>query len=446
MIKILFFFSIFNSAGSESDSSSIDSVCVYLFDLFLNVNQIQVSHLKELKLRFPTYTQQLVTQTFDLIRSIITSLKSTFFEDYSLPNISKLSSKPLFGETTVFHPVTLQVNEPIPWSDHLSYDIAYQEQEKQNNEDTTATTDSLPYFIPPTSSASSSSIYSKKWLEDRLRSVLKSRTDRGDLSQQEFCNLVFENLVSNQSDDEIQHSLCDIIGFDYLELISELIQNRQMIIDGILNSAKARPREIVRAPELIQQQTRPVNGPTITVQSEQEKRLEKIIKKEERKQKQEQQQQLKQTTDDLDEFSDLELLKYERERQLLLAATKRYEKLSSTSQTNSYPMNNKYPYVFDQLQEIKQKTAYIGGRNLLLPENIERKSTNVYDLVHIPYGEQIKLEKLGKNICSELVKYEDLEPLGQIIFKDSITTLNMVQSVVYKTAAFSNENLLISAP
>jgi hypothetical protein len=110
-------------------------------------------------------------------------------------------------------------------------------------------------------------------------------------------------------------------------------------------------------------------------------------------------------------------------------------------------MNNiKYPYVFDQLQEIKQKTAYIGGRNLLLPENIERKSTTTYDLVHIPYGEQIKLANLGKHICPELVKFEDLEPLGQILFKDSVKTLNLVQSVVYKTAAFSNENILISAP
>ncbi|CAF4783502.1 unnamed protein product, partial [Rotaria socialis] len=47
-------------AGSESDASQIDSVCIYLFELFRNVNQIQVSLLKELKLRFPTYTQQLV--------------------------------------------------------------------------------------------------------------------------------------------------------------------------------------------------------------------------------------------------------------------------------------------------------------------------------------------------------------------------------------------------
>jgi hypothetical protein len=438
-IKINFFF-LFNSAGSESDSSSIDSVCVYLFELFHNINQIQISHLTELKLRFPTYTQQLVTQTFELIRSLINSVKPTFSEDYSLLTIPKSSSssKLLFGQTTVFHPVSLQINEPIPWLDRLSYDIAYQEQEKQNIQDTT--NEILPTVIPST--ASSTSIYTKKWLEDRLRSVLKSRNDKGDLGQQEFCNLVFETLVSNQTDDEIQHSLCDIIGYDYLELISELIQNRQMILEGILNSAKARPREIIRTPELLQRQTQPIHGPTIVVQSEQEKRLEKQLRKQDRRQQQQQQ-----SDDSLDEFSNPELLRYERERQLLLATTKRYEKLSNISQSSSYQMNNiKYPYVFDQLQEIKQKTAYIGGRNLLLPENIERKSTTTYDLVHIPYGEQIKLANLGKHICPELVKFEDLEPLGQILFKDSVKTLNLVQSVVYKTAAFSNENILISAP
>jgi activating signal cointegrator complex subunit 3 len=425
-----------DSADSESDSSSIDSVCVYLFDLFRNVNQIQVSHLKELKLRFPTYTQQLVTQTFDLIRSLIKSLKPEFSEDYLLPTISKSSSKPLFGETTVFHPVTLQINEPVPWSDRLSYDVAYQEQEKQNIEETIE--EVLPSGIP--SIASSSSIYTKKWLEDRLRVVLKSRDNKGDLGQQEFCNLVFETLVSNQIDDEIQHSLCDIIGYDHLELIGELIQNRQMIINGILNSAKARPREIIRAPELIQRQTQPVHGPTIVVQSAEEKRLEKQFRKQDRRL---QQQSPQQSDDGLDEYSNPELLRYERERQLLVATAKRYEKLSNSGSSQT---NIKYPFVFDQLQEIKQKTAYIGGVNLLLPENIERKSTNAYDLVHIPYGEQIKLANLGKNICSKLIQFEDLEPLGQILFKDSVKTLNLVQSIVYKTAAFSNENILISAP
>lgn len=43
----------------------------------------------------------------------------------------------------------------------------------------------------------------KIWLEDRLRTVFKARGDKGNLGQQEFCNLVFENLVSNQADDEI---------------------------------------------------------------------------------------------------------------------------------------------------------------------------------------------------------------------------------------------------
>lgn len=408
-----------------------------------NVNQIQVSHLKELKLRFPTYTSQLVTQTFDLIRLIVQSLKPSFAEAYLSSTIPRSSSsRPLFGETTVFHPVSLQINEPIPWSDRLSYDVAYREQEKQNAAETTD--EVLPSAVPATaaSASASSSIYTKKWLQDRLRVVLKSRTDKGDLSQEEFCNLVFDSLVSSQTDDEIQHSLCDIIGYDHLELIGELIQNRPMIIEGVLNSAKARPREIIRAPELVQRQTQPVHGPTIVVQSEQEKRLEKQWRKQDRRMQQQQQQ----SDDSLDEFANPELLRYERERQLLVAATKRYERLTNTSASGGSSTNIRYPFVFDQLQEIKQKAAYVGGRNLLLPENIERKSTTTYDLVHIPYGEQIKLANLGKNICPELVRFESLEPLGQILFKDSIKTLNLVQSVVYKTAAFSNENILISAP
>ena len=430
--------------GSESDTGSIDAVCVYLFDLFRNVTQIQVSHLKELKLRFSIYTQQLVTRTFELISSLTHSLSPDFADDYQ--SSSSPSTKPLFGEATVFHPVALCIDGPRPWLDRLSYDRIYREQEQTDKDE------NQPEFFPAiqpsataTAAAATSSIYSKSWLQDRLRTVLKSRSDKGDIGQQEFCNIVFENLVSNQSDEEIQNSLCDIIGYDHLELIIELIQNRQMIIEGILTSAKARPREIVRAPELIQRQNQPVHGPTIVIQSEQEKRLEKQLRKHDRRQQQQQPSQ-QDTTDDLDEFAHPEMLRYERERQLLMATVRRYEKLSSTSQSNPSHKRIKYPFVFDQLQEIKQTTAYIGGQNLLLPENTERKSTNVYDYVHIPHGEQIKLATLGKHICPELVRFEDLEPLGQILFKDSIKTLNLVQSVVYKTAAFSNENLLISAP
>ena len=429
--------------GSESDTASTDAVGVYLFDLFRNVSQIQVSHLKELKLRFPIYTQQLVTRTFELISSLTHSLSPDFADDYR--SSSSPSTKPLFGEATVFHPVALFIDGPRPWLDRLSYDRIYREQEQTDKDE------NQPEFfpaIPATATATASvasSIYSKSWLQDRLRTVLKSRSGQGDIGQQEFCNIVFENLVSNQSDEEIQNSLCDIIGYDHLELIIELIQNRQQIIEGILTSAKARPREIVRAPELIQRQNQPVHGPTIVIQSEQEKRLEKQLRKHDRRQQQQQPSQ-HDAHDDLDEFADPEMLRYERERQLMRATEKRYKTLSSTSQSNSSHKRIKYPFVFDQLQEIKQTTAYIGGQNLLLPENTERKSTNVYDYVHIPHGEQIKLAALGKHICSELVRFEDLEPLGQILFKDSIKTLNLVQSVVYKTAAFSNENLLISAP
>lgn len=397
-----------------------------------------MSHLKELKLRFPTYTQQLVTQTFELVRSLTYSLSPSFLDEYL--SSKKVASKPLFGEATVFHPVSSFSNQVNPWSERLSYDVAVREEERIISEG--KNTEVLPSTLPP--ATAQPSIYTKKWLEDRLRTVLKSRTDRGDLSQQEFCNLVFESLVSGATDNEIQNNLCDIIGYDHVELINELIQNRPLIIEGILNSAKARPREIVRAPDVLQRQMQPIHGPTIVVQSEQEKRLEKLIRKQDRRQQQPRSGQS--DNSGLDEFTDPELLRYERDHQRSVAAAQRHEALFGAARGNSAPRSIRYPFVFDQLQDIKQTTAYVGGQNLLLPENTERKSTSVYDLVHIPYGEQIKLATLGKNICPGLVRFEDLEPLGQILFKDSIKNLNLVQSVVYKTAAFSSENLLISAP
>lgn len=428
-------------AGADLDSNSIDDICVFLFEFFYPINQIQVSHLNKLKLRFPTYTQQLVTQTFDLIRKIKTLLKPTFTTDNTKSSSS--SGKTFFGATTVFHPVLLQIEEPIPWLDRVSYDVAYLEQQKQNQVE--IPDEILPTIAASSSSTASSNIYTQKWLQDRLRDVQKSRANPDDLSQQEFCNIVFDTLVSSQSNDELSITLCDIIGYDHLDLIGDLVQNRQAIVDGVLNTAKARPREIIRAPEVVQRQNQPVHGPTIVVQSEQEKRLEKQFKKQERKfyQQLQQQQQQQNSDQDLDEFTDPEILKYERERQLLQAQEKRHERFSNP--TTSRP-TIRYPFVFDLLQEIKQTTAFVGGYNLLLPENIERQVSPIFERVHLPAGEPIKITNLGKHVCSELVRFEDLEPLGQILFKDGVKTLNLVQSVVYKTAAFSNENILISAP
>jgi hypothetical protein len=428
--------------GSENDSSSIDSLCVYLFDFFRTIQQIQVSHLKELKLRFPLYSQRLVSQTLELVQSIVASMSPDFADEY-VRNNHQTKKASFFGANIEFRSLSLSIIADVkPWLERLSHDMAIREQEKINREETP--NEILPSINATATAAASSTIYTKTWLENHLRVVLRTRADKGDLSQQEFCNLVFENLVSSESDDEIQHVLCDIIGFDHIELIVDLIQNRQSIIDGVLNSAKARPREIVRAPEVTQRSGQPVHGPTIVIQSEQEKRLEKQWRKQDRRQQQQQQQQP--VDDDLAEFSNPELLRYERERQLLVAASERYEKLSNRSQTSSTHKRVKYPFVFDHLQEVKQSTAYVGGQNLLLPENTERKSTNTFDLVHIPCAEQIKLSSLGKHICPALVRFEDFESLGQILFRDSIKTLNLVQSIVYKTAAFSNENILISAP
>lgn len=100
---------------------------------FVVLIKFEVSHLKELKLRFPTYTQQIVVQIFELIHPLINSLKPTFFKDYLLPTISKSPPKSLFGETTVFHPVSLQINEPISWLDRLFYNIVYREQKKRKS-------------------------------------------------------------------------------------------------------------------------------------------------------------------------------------------------------------------------------------------------------------------------------------------------------------------------
>ncbi|CAF0793697.1 unnamed protein product [Didymodactylos carnosus] len=443
-------------AGNDSTSDKIDDVCVYLIDMFRIVQQIQISHLKQLKLRFPTHTSMLVNQTFTLIRNLIdTQLNTdTFLEQYDQLKRSKTidahstSSSSIFGDCTMYHALTITIPSR-PWEQRLKYDQQWYEQNQKKKQVEDEKDKFNAYLNEPatkqsskSSSTTSGSKYTTKWLEDSLKLILLSRNEK-ELRQQEFCNLVFENLLSKQTNDELQTSLCDILGYDQIEFVFELIQNRQDIINGILENAKAKPRQIIRnEPSSVQgDKQQPNLTLSITVQTEQEKKVEKQIRKQERKQ-----QQQPQPSTTIDNLVTPEMLRYEREHQLLVAMSKRNDMLATISGSGSQPQYNqnvKYPFVFDQLQEIKRTTAYIGGQNLLLPENTQRKTANTHDFVHIPAGEQMK--PADTRICKELVKIAELDQLGQIIFKH-LKTLNLIQSIVYKTAYFTNENMLISAP
>lgn len=70
------------------------------------------------------------------------------------------------------------------------------------------------------------------WLErgyDKYKGILPG------FSEEEFCKSMFQILASNRSDNELQNELFEMLGFDAFELISEMLDNRKIIVECGLN-------------------------------------------------------------------------------------------------------------------------------------------------------------------------------------------------------------------
>jgi len=107
--------------------------------------------------------------------------------------------------------------------------------------------------------------------------------------------------------------------------------------------------------------------------------------------------------------------------------------MNSLIPVNLVKKADQYPFVFDSLLKITQSTAFIAGSKILLPENIKRTDTQVYEEVFIPPSHSFTTanpkDYVGTKeaICFDpLVKTSSLDEIGQS----------------YNT----NENLLICAP
>lgn len=79
----------------------------------------------------------------------------------------------------------------------------------------------------PTTTTASGSVYDRTWLQEKCFDVAarKPGMDAGELAQQ-----IVTVLAADSADDELQMSLAEIVGFDDLDLVIELIANRKEVL------------------------------------------------------------------------------------------------------------------------------------------------------------------------------------------------------------------------
>ena len=145
--------------------------------------------------------------------------------------------------------------------------------------------------------ASPSSIFTVNWLEEQL-----SQSDNSaiGLSPYEFALTIVDLLSSSRSSDDLQTELFDLLGFDRIELIQNVLEHRSDIVNSHQKNKKTLKFEIANAAAAntnIAESNMPIFGCQVTVQSEDEKQLRKQVRKEEKKL----QKLLKNTQDDSDE-------------------------------------------------------------------------------------------------------------------------------------------------
>jgi activating signal cointegrator complex subunit 3 len=241
---------------------------------------------------------------------------------------------------------------------------------------------------------------------------------------------------SNRSNDEIQNELCELLGFDNLDVIQELLEVRAKLVKNL--NLVDKKEEVVLYQN--NQKKQAINQPApdflmpVLVQSEKEKELAKMARKDEKKLK-----SVKFTEVEEDDLL-VALRLSETEAQLQRAHDAPIISLSGSTRPALRPQL-RYPNVYDETKEAKAHIGFLANTKIMLPADTERKNNQMYEEVTIPARNLQQDLKVG----DIRIKVESLDEIGQAAFK-GIKELNRIQSVVFDTAYTTNHNLLICAP
>ncbi|VDP14627.1 unnamed protein product [Soboliphyme baturini] len=116
-----------------------------------------------------------------------------------------------------------------------------------------------------------------------------------------------------------------------------------------------------------------------------------------------------------------------------------YQSRPIFSQAKSLVVPHNYRYVFDATAG-RAISCYVKGNKMVLPEGSQRRSTKLYDEVYVPASSVVPAEAEV-----ERIKIKDLDQNLQKAFSD-LKDLNVIQSIVFRQAYETNENLLVCAP
>ncbi|KAK9464687.1 Sec63 Brl domain-containing protein [Lipomyces arxii] len=244
--------------------------------------------------------------------------------------------------------------------------------------------------------------YGHDWLVDQCVKYL-SRKEGQETMDIEQLVTALEEALNLSNGDEMQSKLADILGYDDLDIVTELVQHRDEI-------------------------KKEMNGGPVNKLSS-----VRVLTKADKKQKK---GKFSKPADDENLDAHPRLLTKE-ERQQRLAAAVKFRKAAPTGQILD-PSKEQYPHVYRSHDAGNVLSAF--GSKYALPVGTTRAVEDNYEEITVPYPKH-----RPATIGNKLVQIGDLDTVCRETFK-GYTTLNRVQSLVFPVAYGTNANMLICAP
>ncbi|KAI9206036.1 Sec63 Brl domain-containing protein [Polychytrium aggregatum] len=281
--------------------------------------------------------------------------------------------------------------------------------------------------------------FNRDWLLRQCEHHLANFAEADTMDPQQLCIDIFNTLRSDQSDDEIQSSFCDLLGFSNFDFIGSLITQRTLIISNIVSEAQGRSQKDLfrdEQPEVKSDQAatphRPAYGSQVTVMSQHEKVELKQQRKEQKKK-----MKMAAVEPKVADASSLlgfdgDYLRRAREEQLANAAS------APLIESTNIPEQPKYPNIYSSGSGGSMLSTF--GTRFSLPVGSVRNEYKEYEEIVIPAGRPSYVRSTEK-----AVPISSLDEYSQRAYK-SYKSLNRVQSIVFPIAFHTNENMLVCAP
>ena len=275
----------------------------------------------------------------------------------------------------------------------------------------------------------------------KLMNAIKDKCENDDSRISSLKDHLVNLFLSGDSADVLQGDLLDCLGFENVELIGDVLQNKEQVLDGLLNPVV--PTSEVPLPTNI-----PLGNFNVetTVQAKQ--------RKEARKEQKKQQREIYRVVASLGETDKLEYELAVREQEKLRCVLvvlkyllkEHYFRLRNLREMNMGSMfdsqggvRKRLPHVFDMFLSSTMAEIPFAGTKLCLPEGSTFKKNRQWEEIYVPPSKK-ELDFEVKKI-----KISTLDPLGKMGF-EGFKELNIIQSIVFEEAYHTVDNLLICAP